>query len=76
MSDPTRSIDAWTAADGEAIAASVVEDCVIRTFEYTWKGDRREFQGARDARTVGILRAEMREYRTTAPLYDWQGAWH
>ncbi|MFC7622132.1 nuclear transport factor 2 family protein [Microlunatus sp. GCM10028923] len=45
------------------------------TFECTWAGERAVFDGASVARVSGGLIVELREYQTTAPLYDWQGTW-
>lgn len=44
-------------------------------FECTWMGERSQFEGASIVRFDGGLIAELREYQTTAPLYDWDGAW-
>ncbi|WP_424441482.1 nuclear transport factor 2 family protein [Microbacterium sp.] len=46
------------------------------TFECTWNGTRSAFDGATIARVAGGLIVELREYRTTGPLYDWRGTWH
>lgn len=46
------------------------------TFECTWAGERGVFDGATVARVGGGLITELREYQTTAPLYDWRGTWH
>lgn len=45
-------------------------------FECTWKGERGTFEGATISRHVGGLISELREYETSAPLYDWDGTWH
>ncbi|MFT4052038.1 MAG: nuclear transport factor 2 family protein [Microbacterium sp.] len=45
------------------------------TFECTWAGRRSTFDGATIARVADGLVAELREYQTTAALYDWQGVW-
>ncbi|GAB3758268.1 nuclear transport factor 2 family protein [Microlunatus parietis] len=45
------------------------------TFECTWAGERSVFDGATVARVKDGLIAELREYQTTAPLYDWRGTW-
>ena len=45
------------------------------SFACTWQGERYEFEG------VSVIRFEedgisyIREYMTTAPLYDWSGTW-
>jgi SnoaL-like domain len=45
------------------------------TFEYTWEGERNTFDGATVARVADDVIVELREYQTTAPLYDWHGTW-
>jgi ketosteroid isomerase-like protein len=45
------------------------------TFECTWAGERSTFDGATIARVAEGLVVELREYQTTAALYDWQGTW-
>ena len=45
------------------------------TFECTWDGTRSTFDGATVARTRGDRILTLREYQTTAPLYDWRGTW-
>jgi hypothetical protein len=116
-----RYIAAWIANDAEAIAAAVLDDCVItecygpvyrgrarveqwaRTwlgsggvvhnwtvtdhfiagdreaaqwlFEYTWQGTRDTIEGSTIATITNDLVASLREYQTTAPLYDWTGTW-
>ncbi|HEU5127795.1 MAG TPA: nuclear transport factor 2 family protein [Glycomyces sp.] len=62
----------WTITDhivtGEREAAEWV-------FECTWEGGRHAFDGATVARSAGGLMLALREYQTTAPLYDWDGDW-
>lgn len=45
------------------------------TFTCTWRGDVASFDGATIARLRGGRIAELREYATTAPLYEWTGTW-
>lgn len=45
------------------------------TFECTWEGTRSTFDGATIASTRDGLVLTLREYQTTAPLYDWRGSW-
>jgi ketosteroid isomerase-like protein len=45
-------------------------------FACTWHGTRAEFEGASIARFKGDKIVYLREYQTTAPLYDWEGVWH
>ncbi|WP_143014887.1 nuclear transport factor 2 family protein [Glycomyces harbinensis] len=44
-------------------------------FECTWAGERAGFEGATIARHESGLIRTLREYQTTAPLYDWHGTW-
>lgn len=44
-------------------------------FECTWGGHRSTFDGATVARVRRDLIAELREYQTSAPLYDSRGTW-
>ncbi|MFC4244412.1 nuclear transport factor 2 family protein [Gryllotalpicola reticulitermitis] len=45
------------------------------TFECTWDGQRTTFDGATISRSVGGVIVELREYQTSAPLYEWDEAW-
>jgi ketosteroid isomerase-like protein len=45
------------------------------TFECTWQGERGVFDGATMARSAAGAILDLREYQTTAPLYDWRGVW-
>lgn len=45
-------------------------------FECTWKGERGTFEGATISRHEHGLIHDLREYETSAPLYDWTGSWH
>ena len=44
-------------------------------FECTWQGNRSSFEGASMSRSANGLILELREYQTTAPLYEWNGSW-
>ncbi|MBO0813127.1 MAG: nuclear transport factor 2 family protein [Microlunatus sp.] len=44
-------------------------------FECTWQGTRDAFEGSTIATVRGDLIASLREYRTTAALYEWSGTW-
>ena len=72
----------WFAAGGAVHRCDVTDHFVAadrevaqRIFECTWDGRRSAFEGATIARITSGLIAELREYQTTAPLYDWQGTW-
>lgn len=45
------------------------------TFECTWQGRRSSFDGATVIRVQDGLVVELREYQTSAPLYEWNGTW-
>lgn len=44
-------------------------------FSCTWQGKGSTFEGATIARLREDKIAYLREYATTAPLYDWTGQW-
>lgn len=58
----------WQSATGEVLTAEWVFSC-------TWQGRAATFEGATIARLEGERIAYLREYATTAPLYDWTGTW-
>ncbi|WP_049573629.1 nuclear transport factor 2 family protein [Streptomyces sp. SBT349] len=68
------TVDSWEitsqASAGEVLVAEWVFSC-------TWEGKPATFDGATvavlDARRGRIAR--LREYATTAPLYEWSGVW-
>ncbi|WP_405717514.1 nuclear transport factor 2 family protein [Streptomyces sp. NBC_01537] len=66
------SVDGWEitsqATAGEALVAEWIFSC-------TWQGEAATFQGATIARLEGEKIAYLREYATSASLYDWTGAW-
>lgn len=66
------SVDSWTitsdTAAGDTLAAEWIFAC-------TWKGAATTFEGATIARLEENKIAYLREYATTAPLYDWSGTW-
>jgi hypothetical protein len=45
------------------------------SFVCSWLGERHEFEGASVVRFDESLISSIREYATTAPLYDWEGSW-
>jgi ketosteroid isomerase-like protein len=78
-----RWAEAWFAAGGVVHRWALTDRFVCGdrevaqwVFECTWRGERGSFDGATIARTSRGLIAELREYQTTAPLYDWHGTWH
>jgi len=77
-----RWAEAWFAAGGVVHSWDLVGHLVVAdrevaewTFTCTWAGERSTFDGATVARCDSGLVLGLREYQTTAPLYDWQGAW-
>lgn len=44
-------------------------------FECTWGGNRTAFDGATVAHSANGLIVQLREYQTSAPLYEWHGTW-
>lgn len=62
----------WTITDH---FASGDRESAEWTFECTWEGERHVFDGATGSRSAEGLILVLREYQTTAPLYDWDGAW-
>lgn len=73
---------AWFAAGGVVHRWELTDHVVAGdhevaqwTFECTWGSERPAFDGATVARVSDGLVAELREYQTTAPLYDWDGTW-
>lgn len=65
-------VHSWVCSDRFEHADREVAQWV---FECTWDGGRGTFEGATIALTDGGLIAELREYETSAPLYDWAGTW-
>jgi ketosteroid isomerase-like protein len=76
-------MNAWFAAggtvDGWEITSEATAGPVLIAewhFECTWKGEPGAFDGATVARLENGRISYLREYATTAPLYDWTGTWH
>ena len=77
-----RWISTWLAEDGQVIdwtvhhlAASTESEAAEWTFHYTWRGEEKSFDGATIAKLQDGKLSYLREYATTAALYDWRGAW-
>jgi hypothetical protein len=66
------SIDSW-----EVTWHGGTSDFLVAEWRFgsTWKGDSETFNGASVARLNGQKIVYLREYSTTAPLYDWTGTW-
>jgi hypothetical protein len=74
--------EAWIAAGGIVHEWTITDHFVAGdreaaqwVFECTWDGRRGRFEGASIARSLEGLVSELREYQTTEPLYEWDGAW-
>lgn len=66
------SVDSWEVTwHGESSDFLVAE----WRFGSTWRGDSETLDGASVARLNGQKIAYLREYSTTAPLYEWTGSW-
>ncbi|SEM91587.1 SnoaL-like domain-containing protein [Sphingomonas gellani] len=77
-----RWVSTWLAQDGRVIDWTIRDlrpcaegEVAEWTFRYTWRGEENSFDGA----TIAMLRdgriSYLREYATTAALYDWHGEW-
>lgn len=73
---------AWFTAGGivhrwEVTDHFILDDreAVQWVFECTWDGNKSTFEGASISRVRNGQVLELREYQTTAPLYEWDGAW-
>lgn len=73
-------VSTWLAEDGRVIdwairdlrSSSEVETAEW-TFHYTWRGEEKSFDGATIAKLHDGKLSYLREYATTAALYDWRG---
>jgi len=77
-----RWVDTWFGAGGEVLAWDIRSfetlgeaACFEWSFTCKWLGERYEFEGASVVRFRDEKIASIREYTTTAPLYDWEGVW-
>ncbi len=65
-------VHGWSLTDRFATGDREVGEWV---FDCTWQGRRSTFEGSSIARVADGSIVELREYQTTAPLYDWHGVW-
>jgi ketosteroid isomerase-like protein len=68
------TVDGWEITGEASAGTTLLTEWV---FSCTWQGSPATFDGATIATSVepgGRIR-RLREYATTAPLYDWTGAW-
>ena len=77
-----RWVSTWLAEDGLVIDWTVRDlqsspGCEIAewTFHYTWRGEEKSFDGATIAELHEGKLSYLREYATTAALYEWSGEW-
>ncbi len=70
LDEDGRVID-WTIRD---VRSSVEDETAEWTFRYTWRGNEKSFDGATFAKLRDGKLSYLREYATTATLYDWRGA--
>ncbi|MBP2300882.1 nuclear transport factor 2 family protein [Azospirillum picis] len=77
-----RWVATWIAEDGRVLDWKIRDLQSLRdleiaewTFHYTLRGEERTFDGATIAKLCGGKISYLREYATTAALYDWQGEW-
>jgi len=70
--DAGGSVDAWQITMQSPVGDVLIAEWV---FSCTWQGKAATFEGATVARLTGEKIAYLREYTTTAPLYDWTGVW-
>jgi ketosteroid isomerase-like protein len=66
------TVDGWEITSKAAVGDTLVAEW---TFSCTWNGDPATFDGSTVARLDGGRIAYLREYATTAPLYEWTGTW-
>ena len=78
----TQWVSKWLAEDGCVIDWTVHDlrssnesEAAEWTFHYTWRGKENSFDGATIAKLDDDKLSYLREYATTAPLYDWRGEW-
>ena len=65
-------VHAWTITDR---FGSADREAAQWRFDCTWQGHRDAFEGSTVATTRDGLITSLREYQTTASLYDWTGRW-
>jgi len=66
------TVDRWEITSLLASASGVT---IEWRFACSWRGEQAAFEGASIARFRGNKIVYLREYATTAPLYDWDGLW-
>jgi ketosteroid isomerase-like protein len=77
-----RWVSTWLAEDGRVIDWTVRDlrsspegEAAEWTFQYTWRGEEKSVDGVTIAKLHSGKLSYLREYATTAALYDWRGEW-
>lgn len=77
-----RWVATWLAQNGRVLDWTIRDLHLLRdlefaewTFHYTLHGEERSFDGATIANLKDNKISCLREYATTAALYDWRGEW-
>jgi hypothetical protein len=77
-----RWVETWFGAGGAVLAweirsleATHEADFFEWAFACRWLGEEYEFEGASVVRFRDEKIVSIREYATTAPIYDWEGVW-
>ena len=70
--DAGGSVDDWKIVSQEVAGDTLIAEWI---FSCTSHGEAATFEGATIARLDGDKIAYLREYATSAPLYDWTGTW-
>ena len=63
----------WTVLD---LRCSSEDETAEWAFHYRWRGEEKRFEGATIAKLHQGRLSYLREYATTAALYEWRGEWH
>ena len=70
--DAGGSVDDWKIVSQEVAGDTLIAEWI---FSCTSHGEAATFEGVTIARLDGDKIAYLREYATSAPLYDWTGTW-
>jgi ketosteroid isomerase-like protein len=77
-----RWVSAWLTENGKVIDWTIHDhgsspdgETAEWTFHYTWRGEEKSFDGATIAKLRDGKLSYLREYATTASLYEWRGQW-
>jgi ketosteroid isomerase-like protein len=70
--DAGGKVERWDITSLEAVGEAGAFEW---SFSCAWLGERYDFEGASVVKLEDGKIASIREYVTTAPLYDWDGRW-